>query len=306
MPDPSSDVNAGDQALAAQYNNLRDLALRVWVSKEATPITISSGVASIASKYSGLYLIAAESGVTDDLDDISGGETGEVIWIMADTGDTITVKHASGKILLTGDKDTELSGNTAIQLRYNGTDWYQLGGSAGGGQARKSLPINAAYLPDDSSGSEAAQIQHRISSDATDPQLFWVEALFDDTQDEYIYFAFLMPDNYNSDPVVDVYYKMASDVANDVEFGAAMACVSDGDSQDLDAHELDTMNYSGAVAVPGTAGYMDVASITMTNNDSVAAGDWVILCICRHPEGGNDDAVGDAEVVLCVLRYTST
>jgi hypothetical protein len=174
------------------------------------------------------------------------------------------------------------------------------------GRERLSLPISACSLPDDSAGSAAAQLQRRTSSDATDPQLFWTEALFDDTTNEHIYFEFVMPDNYSSAPVVDVYYKMTSGTSNEVIFGAAICAVTDGDSTDLDADALGTTNDSSATTVPGTAGYMDVCSITMTNADSVAANDRVILEVHRHADDAGDDATGDAEVVLVVLRFTGS
>jgi len=173
----------------------------------------------------------------------------------------------------------------------------------GGGQARKSLPVTAAHLPDDSAGSAAAQIQKKTSSDATDPQLFWVEALFDADTDEHIYYQFLMPDNYASAPVVDVYYKCASATEGTAAFGAQLAAVTDADAADMDANKLDAANV-GTATVPGTAGYMDVISITLTNADSVAANDFVILCVFRDISG--DSVAADIEVPLVVLRYTST
>jgi len=173
----------------------------------------------------------------------------------------------------------------------------------GGGRARLSLPVTAAHLSDDSTGSAAAQIQKKTSSDATDPQLFWVEALFDADTDEHIYYQFLMPDNYASAPVVDVYYKCTSATEGTAAFGARLAAVTDGDEADVDANKLADANV-GTATVPGTAGYMDVISITMTNADSVAANDFVVLCVFRDISG--DSVAADIEVPLVVLRYTST
>lgn len=200
----------------------------------------------------------------------------------------------------TGDTWTAANHNTYVKDNFA----YLYARSTG--RLRMSLPIEACYLPDDSTGSAAAQIQRRTSSDATDPQLFWTEALFDDTTNEHIYFAFTMPDNYASGLIVDVYYKMASDTGNDVLFGAAIHAVTDGDAVDLDAEELATTNDSAATTTPGTAGYMDVCSITMTNADSVAANDRVILEIHRHADDAADDAAGDAEVVACAIRFTGS
>lgn len=80
--------------------------------------------------------------------------------------------------------------------------------------------------------------------------------------------------------------------------------VTDADAQDVDADEFAATNASAATTVPGTAGYMDVLSITLTNADSVAAGDHVILELNRDISA--DGVAGDIEVVNCELRYTTT
>lgn len=174
--------------------------------------------------------------------------------------------------------------------------------AGGGGQARKSLPVSAAHLPDDSANNAAAQIQKKTSSGGT-LHPAWIEALFDDTTDEHIMFTFLMPDNYASAPVVDVYYKAASATSGTAAFGAAIMAVTDGDSQDVDADAFDTANV-GTATVPGTAGHLDAISIALSNADSVAANDYVNLVVLRDVSG--DSVTGDLEVVLVVLRYTST
>jgi len=168
------------------------------------------------------------------------------------------------------------------------------------------LPPAAWYPTDDSAGSASAQLQKRTSSDATDPQTFWLEWLFDDTTQEHIQTSFVMPGNYASAPVLKVYYKMTSATADEVIFGGVLAAVTDADATDVDANEMAAENLSAATTVPGTAGYMDVASITLTNADSVAAGDHVILCLYRDADNAGDDATGDAENINAELQYTTT
>ena len=169
------------------------------------------------------------------------------------------------------------------------------------GRRRISLPVSAAHLPDDSASNAAAQIQIKTSSTGSNPKPRWIEALFDDATDEHIMFSFLMPDNYVSAPVVDVYYKATSATSGTAAFGAAISAETDGDAVDVDAKAFATANNATAT-VPGTAGHPDVISITMTNDDGVAANDWVILIVFRDVSA--DGVVGDLEVPLCVLRYT--
>jgi alanine racemase len=49
---------------------------------------------------------------------------------------------------------------------------------------------------------------------------------------------------------------------------------------------------------------MDVCSITLTNADSVAAGDHVVLGLNRDISA--DGVAGDIEVVGCDFQYTTT
>ena len=164
-----------------------------------------------------------------------------------------------------------------------------------------SLPVAACTIPDDTSGSAAAQLQFKQSS-GSDPQPGWVEALFDADTDEHIYWTFIMPANYASAPVLKVYYKATSATTGTAAFGAAIMAITDADATDADADSHDTANV-GTATVPGTAGYIDVISITMTNADSVAAGDWVQLVLFRDISG--DSVAADIEVPIVELQYST-
>lgn len=251
------------------------------------------------TKYTELDAIAAVAAadLISIIDDVIGTPTSKKATVL----EFLEVVDALTELVVSpADTDNILVIDGGVPKRI---EFSTLVGDIGGGRARLSLPVTAAHLPDDSAGSAAAQIQKKTSSDANDPQVFWVEALFDDSTDEHIYFQFLMPDNYDSAPVVDVYYKATADTGNTSAFGARIAALSDGDAADMDANAFDAHN-GGTSTTPGTAGHLDVVSITMTNDDSVAANDMVILCVYRDESA--DGAAGDLEVPLVVLRYTST
>jgi len=130
--------------------------------------------------------------------------------------------------------------------------------------------------------------------------------LFDDTTIEACYWQFRMPQNYASALTAKIQYSMASGVANEVEFQVNVMAVSDADAQDLDAESYDADNV-GSATVPGTAGYMDEISITLTNADSLAAGDLVRIRLTTDADDAvNDDATGDREVWAVSLEYTTT
>lgn len=130
---------------------------------------------------------------------------------------------------------------------------------------------------------------------------------FDAAIDEFCYWSFMLP----SDAAVTTWtakltYCMASATSGNVVLRVYVQAVSDGDALDLDAAEsFDTMNASSATAVPGTAGYPDVISITLSNKDSVAAGDMVIIKVMRPGlSDANDTASGDLLLLPSVVECT--
>lgn len=166
------------------------------------------------------------------------------------------------------------------------------------------LPPGAAVLPDGSATNLAPALQRRKSS-GTAPAPYFLELWYDAATEEWASWAFRMPADYASAPVLKVMYKMASATSGDVIWAGSIAAVTDGDSTDVDAKVFATAN-TATVTVPGTAGYIDEASITMTNADSVAAGDFVVVRIARQGAAGGDTATGDAEFVAAALTYTTT
>lgn len=164
------------------------------------------------------------------------------------------------------------------------------------------LPIGAAILPDGSASNAAPAIQ-RVKSSAAAPTPYFLQAAFDASTDEMLFWSLRMPDDYASSPVLKAQYKMASATSGTVILAAYVMAVTDGDATDVDANDFASVNASSAATVPGTAGHLDEISITLTNADSVAAGDFVIVRLGRDT---TDTASGDCEVVAVTLAYTTT
>lgn len=100
-----------------------------------------------------------------------------------------------------------------------------------------------------------------------------------------------------------VTYKMASAITGGVAFEASIEAVSDGDALDLDATtSFDTVNTGTVAAVPGTAGYIDQLSITLTNADAIAVGDYFRLRLSRAVANAADTAAGDCYVLAVEFR----
>jgi len=122
--------------------------------------------------------------------------------------------------------------------------------------------------------------------------------VFDATVDETCYWTAIAPQGLTGNLVLKIYYIMASATSGDVIVRSAVEAVTDGDATNLDAGvSFDTVNDSAATAVPGTAGYMDVISLTLANKDNIAAGDYFRVSLTRYATSGSDTAAGDMNVL---------
>jgi NADH:ubiquinone oxidoreductase subunit 2 (subunit N) len=94
---------------------------------------------------------------------------------------------------------------------------------------------------------------------------------YDASTQETCYWTFIAPQGLTGALSAVITYAMASATANLIDFEVAVEALSDGDTIDTDAAtSFDTVN-SGSATVPGTAGYIDQLSITLTND--TATGD---------------------------------
>lgn len=163
----------------------------------------------------------------------------------------------------------------------------------------KSAKVSGAYVTSTPSGLDAASQGAQIDGGNGNWRL-----LFDDSTDEAAVWDLVIPDNYTSTPVVKIIYSMASGTASEVEWEAAIMCVTPGDAADIGTASF----AAGATAtetVPGTAGHTDtLVSITPTD-DTCAAGDLAYVYISTDAnDGTNDDSTGDRELVGAYLSYT--
>lgn len=128
---------------------------------------------------------------------------------------------------------------------------------------------------------------------------------FDASTDETCYWTGIAPQGLTGTITVVITYMMASATSSAVGFQAQIEAITDGDSTDLDATtSFDSVNNSASTTVPGTAGYIDQISITMTNADSLAAADLFRLSLNRDADGSaiTDNATGDAYVLAVEFR----
>ncbi len=124
---------------------------------------------------------------------------------------------------------------------------------------------------------------------------------FDAAVDETAFWTFFAPQGLTGTMTLIVTYRAASATSGTFLPVAAIEAITDGDTVDTDAaSSFDTDNTPSAATVPGTAGHIDQVSITLTNQDSIAAADYARLRLFRDISG--DSATGDIEVLGVELR----
>lgn len=130
---------------------------------------------------------------------------------------------------------------------------------------------------------------------------------FDASTDESIYFFFEAV-NYGSGNItvnIDWYADTAS--SGDVIFDAQIAAITQNtDTQDIETKSLATANSVTDSHLGTTNQRLHRAVITVSNLDSIAAGDWCLLKINRDANNGSDTMTGDACIVGVSISYSDT
>lgn len=97
--------------------------------------------------------------------------------------------------------------------------------------------------------------------------------------------------------------------ANNVVWEAQLAVITPNtDTQDVETKSLATLNFVQDTHLGTTGQRLHSCAITISNLDSLAAGDEVWLRIARDANGTNatDDMAGDAILVGAILSYSDT
>lgn len=168
------------------------------------------------------------------------------------------------------------------------------------------LPIAGATLPDGSANNAAAQFQ-RVTSSAAAPAAHFVELLFDPSTDEHAFWSFRMPADYASGLVAKLQWKANSTTAgHSVVWVVKVGTTTPGDADTPNEHALAADNSATTDVNTTEARRLIETSITLTNADSVAAGDFVTICVKRDADAAGDDCTVDAELVAVSLEYTTS
>lgn len=166
------------------------------------------------------------------------------------------------------------------------------------------LTPGSAIFPDGSASNLFPAMQ-RVKSSGSAPGVYFLQLAFDTTNEEWCTWQFTMPADYASGLTANVMYKMASATSGGVAWDVRVSAITSGDATDMDAAVFDSANV-GTGTVSGTAGRPLVITFSVTNANSVAAGDIVVIRLARAVANGSDTATGDAEFVGLTLTYTTT
>lgn len=89
---------------------------------------------------------------------------------------------------------------------------------------------------------------------------------------------------------------------NSTYWDVSVEAVTSADATDLDAGDSFATVNSGNVAMPATQGHMVQLSITLTNNDSIAAADYVRIRVTRDANNASDTFAADAYLLAVEIR----
>jgi len=128
---------------------------------------------------------------------------------------------------------------------------------------------------------------------------------FDDSTTEEAVWAFRMPNDYNDNLVAKIGYSADNDTSDSWDVEVKIAAVSYGDSTAImTVDNFDTLNeVTGGTTTPAVAEYPQEISLTLTNDDSVVAGDLVIVHIQRDHDDADDTLSNDIKVFAFQLEY---
>ena len=124
---------------------------------------------------------------------------------------------------------------------------------------------------------------------------------FDAMTKECVRWPFMLPGEYTGSPVLVVKYAMQSATSGGVSIDVDVWASKTGES--ITTASFGTVNNCDDTAVPGTAGLPDSISCTLTNNDSMAAGDLITIRLCRAVADSADTATGDMKVFGVSFQY---
>lgn len=139
---------------------------------------------------------------------------------------------------------------------------------------------------------------------------FPVAALaYDATNDEAAFWSFIATSYGSGNVTVRVFWYADTATTGNVVWEAQLAAITaNSDSQDIETKAFATLNFVQDAHLTGTGQRLHSADITVSNLDSLAAGDYVTLRVARdaNSTSATDDLAGDAFLAKVVVTYSDS
>jgi hypothetical protein len=130
---------------------------------------------------------------------------------------------------------------------------------------------------------------------------------FDAASDEACFWVFEAQNYGSGNLTLNIHWYADTASSGDVIFDAQIAAITpNSDTQDIETKAFATANSVTDTHLGTTGQRCHVAVITISNLDSLAAGDLVFLRLNRDANNASDTMAGDAFVTLVSLSYSDT
>lgn len=130
---------------------------------------------------------------------------------------------------------------------------------------------------------------------------------FDAASDETAYWKFLADSYGSGNLTVDIFWYADTASSGDVIWDVGIAAITaDTDTQDIETKAFATINSVTDTHLGTTGQRLHKAVVTVSNLDSLAAGDVVHLKLNRDANNASDTMTGDAIVVAVRVSYSDT
>lgn len=143
-----------------------------------------------------------------------------------------------------------------------------------------------------------------IESTASEPNPEWLGWAFDGTAAEYLHAQLRMPGDYGSAPVLKLQWQLNA-ITNAVVWTGRIAAITPSDAETPNEKAAGTINQQATNVNTTEANRLTETTVTLTNADSLAAGDLVDLIIGRLPTDAGDTSTVDAVLLSAELSYTT-
>lgn len=293
---------SGTEALTLGSGAQATYVVTANVSGTDTTQTFGSAVSTFSHG-----LTATGKLIADGSADIKNGATSSGVLAIFEDSDSGTNKATFQVPALAGDTVYTLpsdDGDAGEQLQTNGTGTlsWEAAGSGSASFEMNLLPQGAVL--DDSS---FPAINVNESTGTGTPRFYTAD--FDATTDEIIYWTFTVPSNMAAGDwlLLVSWYTNDTGANEDAIWATQLAAITEADTDTPLEHAASTYNSASENCNATEANRLIQTTVTITNTDSVAAGDLVQLRFWRDADDSSGDAdndglTSDAKVVSWRLK----